>query len=142
LVPAALALGYFATCAVIGISGLVLFGDAEGAVSTVGRVISITVGGLLIASSLGPEGSIVALGLVLLVFAIPVVVLIGLLYDRAATCVDGAGVIADVDGEAQPGDHSRDLLRVRSVLPRKRPVCGVRAWATTKAVRRATGGGR
>jgi hypothetical protein len=58
-VPAALALGYFATCAVIGISGLVLFGDAEGAVSTVGRVISITVGGLLI------------------VFAIPVVVLIG-----------------------------------------------------------------
>jgi hypothetical protein len=73
----ALALGYFATCAVIGISGLVLFGDAEGAVSTVSRVISITVGGLLIASSLGPEGSIVVLGLVLLVFAIPVVVLIG-----------------------------------------------------------------
>jgi hypothetical protein len=32
---------------------------------------------LIIASSLGPEGSIVALGLVLLVFAIPVVVLIG-----------------------------------------------------------------
>jgi Sap, sulfolipid-1-addressing protein len=131
----ALALGYFATCAVIGISGLVLFGDAGSAVSTVGWVISITVGGLLIvlgprslldapdpdssppgwmesidsmspprafafglalfplqvknlaifvaclnliiASSLGPEGSIVALGLVLLVFAIPVVVLIG-----------------------------------------------------------------
>ena len=33
---------------------------------------------LIIASSLGPEGSIVALGLVLMVFAIPILVLIGL----------------------------------------------------------------
>ena len=33
---------------------------------------------LIIASSLGPEGSIAALGLVLLVFAIPVLTLIGL----------------------------------------------------------------
>jgi len=132
----ALALGYFATCAVIGISGLVLFGGAESAVSTVGRVISISVGALLvvfgirsllnapdpdaspprwmesidsmsppmafafgmalfplqvknlaifvaclnliIASSLSLEGSIVGLGLVLVVFAIPVLVLIGL----------------------------------------------------------------
>ena len=132
----ALALGYFTTCAVIGVSGLILFGGAESTVSTVGRVISATVGALLIvlglrslldssdpdaspprwmesinsmspprafgfgmalfplqvknlaifvaclnliiASSLGPRGSIVALMLVLLVFAIPVLALIGL----------------------------------------------------------------
>ena len=133
---AALALGYFTTCAVIGISGLVLFGGAESIVSTVGRVISATIGALLIvlglrsllvspdpdvsqprwiesinamspprafgfgmalfplqvknlaifvaclnliiASSLSPPGSIVALMVVLVVFAIPVLVLIGL----------------------------------------------------------------
>jgi hypothetical protein len=132
----ALALGYFATCAVIGVSGLVLFGGAESAVSTVGRVISVAVGALLvvlglrsllnapdpdasppgwmesinsmsppkafgvgmalfpiqiknlaifvaclnliIASSLGPRGNIAALGLVVVVFAIPVLALIGL----------------------------------------------------------------
>jgi hypothetical protein len=132
----ALALGYFATCAVIGVSGLVLFGGAESAVSTVGRVISVAVGALLvvlglrsllnapdpdasppgwmesinsmsppkafgvgmalfpiqiknlaifvaclnliIASSLGPRGNIAALGLVAVVFAIPVLALIGL----------------------------------------------------------------
>jgi hypothetical protein len=132
----AFALGYFSTCAVIVISGLVLFGRAESTVSTVGRVISATVGGLLIvlglrslldspdsdaspprwmesidsmpppkafgfgmallpvqvknlaifvvclnliiASSLSPRGSIVALMLVLVVFAIPVLVLIGI----------------------------------------------------------------
>lgn len=132
----ALALGYFATCAVIGVSGLIAFGGAGDAVSTVGRVISTTVGALLvvlgvrsllgspdpdasppgwmesinsisppkafgigmalfplqiknlaifiaclnliIASSLSPRGSIAALGLVLLVFAIPVLALIGL----------------------------------------------------------------
>jgi hypothetical protein len=45
---AALALGYFTTCAVIGISGLVLFGGAQSTVSTVGRVISATIGALLI----------------------------------------------------------------------------------------------
>jgi hypothetical protein len=129
-----LALGYFATCAVIGVAGLVLFGGAGGAVSTIGRVISVTVGALLlvlgfrsllnapdasgpgwlesinsmspprafglgmalfplqvknlaifvaclnviIASSLGPEGSIAALALVLVIFAVPVLVLIGL----------------------------------------------------------------
>ena len=39
----ALALGYFTTCAVIGISGLHLFGGAESTVSTVGRIISATV---------------------------------------------------------------------------------------------------
>ena len=44
----ALALGYFVTCAVIGISGLTFFGGAESTVSTVGRVISATVGALLI----------------------------------------------------------------------------------------------
>jgi hypothetical protein len=132
----ALALGYFATCAVIGVSGLTLFGEAQSIVSTVGRIISVTVGVLLIvlglrsllsspdpeaslpgwmesvnsmspprafavgmalfpiqiknlaifvacleliiASSLSPQGSIVALGLVLVIFVIPVLVLIGL----------------------------------------------------------------
>jgi hypothetical protein len=132
----ALALGYFTTCAVIGISGLTLFGGAESTVSTVGRLISATVGALLIvlglrsllyspepdaspprwmesinsmspprafgfgmalfplqvknlaifvaclnliiASGLGPRGSIVALMLVLVVFATPVLALIGL----------------------------------------------------------------
>ena len=134
----ALALGYFATCAAIGVSGLILFGGAESILSMVGRVISVTVGALLIvlglrsllkapdpdpdasppgwmesidsmspptafgigvalfplqiknlaifvaclnlivASSLSPEGSIAVLVLVLLVFAIPVLVLIGL----------------------------------------------------------------
>ena len=132
----ALMLGYFITCAVIGISGITLFGGADDAVSTVGRVISVTVGvlllvlglrtvlappdpdstppkwmesinsmspprafgfgmvlfplqvknlaifvaclNLIIVSRLGPEGSIAALGLVLLIFAIPVLALIGL----------------------------------------------------------------
>jgi len=130
----ALALGYLTTCAVIGVSGLVLFGGAESTVSTVGRLISATVGALLIvlglrsllsppeassprwmesinsmspprafafgialfplqvknlaifvaclnliiASSLSPQGSIVALLLVLVIFAIPVLVLISL----------------------------------------------------------------
>src|SRR5215208_2607770 len=44
----ALALGYFTTCAVIGISGITLFSGAEAAVSTVGRVISVTIGVLLL----------------------------------------------------------------------------------------------
>ena len=48
----ALALGYFTTCAVIGISGLLLFGGAESTVYTVGRVISATVGALLIVMGL------------------------------------------------------------------------------------------
>jgi hypothetical protein len=132
----ALALGYFTTCAVIGISGLTLFGGAESIVSTVGRVISATVGALLIvlglrsllespdpdaspprwmdsinsmspprafgfgmalfplqvknlaifvaclnliiASSLSPRDSIVALMLVVVVFSIPALALIGL----------------------------------------------------------------
>jgi hypothetical protein len=121
---------------VIGILGLILFGGAESVVSTVGRVISATIGTLLIvlgirsllhspdpdvppprwmesinsmspprafgfgmalfplqiknlailvacieliiASSLSPQGSIAALMLVLVIFAIPVLVLIGL----------------------------------------------------------------
>jgi hypothetical protein len=132
----ALALGYFTTCAVMGIAGLSLFSGAESAAFTIGRVISVMVGGLLIAlglrnllnapdpdaqppswmesvssmspprafgfgivlfplqiknlaifiacvnliasASLGHRGSTVALGLVLVVFAIPVLVLIGL----------------------------------------------------------------
>lgn len=44
----ALALGYFSVCAVIGIAGLVLFGDAGYAISTVGRLISVAVGVLLL----------------------------------------------------------------------------------------------
>jgi hypothetical protein len=132
----ALALGYFTTCMVIGIAGLTLFGGVEDAVSVIGRVISVSVGGLLVvlglrsllnapdpdaqsprwmesvrsmsparafgfgmalfpvqiknlaifiaclnliaAASLSPQGSAVALVLVLLIFAIPLVVLIGL----------------------------------------------------------------
>ena len=132
----ALALGYFATCAAIGVLGLILFGGAESILSMVGRVISVTVGALLIVlgsrsllkapdpdasppgwmesidsmspprafgigvalfplqvknlaifvaclnlivvSSLSLEGSIAALVLVLLAFALPVLVLIGL----------------------------------------------------------------
>ena len=130
----ALALGYFTTCTVMGIAGLTLFDGTESAANTVGRVIGVTVGALLIvlglrsllnapdtqppgwmesirsmspprafgfgmalfplqiknlaifvaclnliiASSLSPRGSIVALGLVLVIFAIPVLVLIGL----------------------------------------------------------------
>jgi hypothetical protein len=132
----ALALGYFTTCAVMGVVGLTLFGGAESTASAIGRVISATVGGLLLilglrsllsapdpdaspprwmqsvssmspprafgfgmalfpiqiknlaifitcveliaAASLSPGGSAVTLGLVLVVFAIPVVVLIGL----------------------------------------------------------------
>ena len=46
------ALGYFTTCAVNGILGLLLFGGAESAVYTVGRVISATVGALLIVMGL------------------------------------------------------------------------------------------
>ena len=132
----ALALGYFATCAVMGIVGLTLFGEAESAATTIGRAISVTVGSLLLvlglrsllkapdpdaspprwmesvasmsparafgfgmvlfpvqiknlaifiacveliaAASLGPGGSAVALGLMILVFAVPVIALIGL----------------------------------------------------------------
>jgi hypothetical protein len=49
----ALALGYFTTCAATGIVGLTLFGGAEGAASTIGRVISAVVGGLLVVLGLG-----------------------------------------------------------------------------------------
>ena len=49
----ALALGYFTVCAAIGVSGLVLFGDAGSAISTVGRVVSMAVGALLIVLGLG-----------------------------------------------------------------------------------------
>jgi Sap, sulfolipid-1-addressing protein len=44
----ALALGYFTTCAILGILGLTFFGEAQSIVSVVGRVISATVGGLLL----------------------------------------------------------------------------------------------
>src|SRR5215213_9692609 len=107
----ALALGYFATCAVIGVSGLVvlglrsLLGSSDPDASPPGWMESINsisppkafgIGmalfplqiknlaifvaclNLIIASNLGPEGSIAALGLVLVVFAIPVLALLGL----------------------------------------------------------------
>ena len=135
----ALALGYFTTCAVMGIAGLALLGGAAGAggvASTIGRGVSATVGGLLIvlglrsllkapdpdtqpprwmesissispprafvfrmalfpiqmknlaifvtcleliaAANLGPRGSAFALGLALVVFALPVLGLISL----------------------------------------------------------------
>jgi len=132
----ALVLGYLTVCAAVGISGLVLFGDAGSAISVVGRVISVTLGALLlvlglgsllgssgsdtsppgwlasidnsspfrafavgialfplqvknlaifivclnliIASDLGTEGSILALTPVLLIFALPVLALMGL----------------------------------------------------------------
>ena len=44
---------------------------------------------LIIASSLGPQGSILALGLVLVIFALPVIVLIGL-YAAAPQRASGA----------------------------------------------------
>lgn len=135
----ALALGYFATCAAVGVAGLALFKGAAaagGVASIVGHALSASVGGLLIvlglrsllkapdpdaqpprwmesisfvspprafgfgmalfpiqiknlaifiacleliaAASLSPRGSVFALGLTLLVFAIPVLGLIGL----------------------------------------------------------------
>jgi hypothetical protein len=49
----ALVLGYLTVCAVVGFSGLVLFGDAGNTISTVGRVISVAVGALLIVLGLG-----------------------------------------------------------------------------------------
>jgi hypothetical protein len=161
----ALALGYFATCAVIGVSGLILFGGAGSAVSTVGRVISTTVGALLvvlglrsllnapdpdasppgwmesinsmspprafgvgmalvplqiknlaifvaclnliIASSLSPRGSITALGLVLLVFAIPVLALICL----SATVPQRASTILE-SLRTWMGKHNRSITVV------------------------------
>ena len=135
----ALVLGYFAVCAAVGVAGLILFGGTAGAGSTasmIGRVISVTLGVLLIVlglrrlfitrdpdaslprwmeavssitlarafgigmmlfplqirilaifiacinliatASFRTQESIVALVLVLLIFAIPVLVLIGL----------------------------------------------------------------
>ena len=48
----ALVLGYFAVCAAVGIAGLILFGGTAGAAgstaSTIGRVINVTLGVLLI----------------------------------------------------------------------------------------------
>ena len=148
----ALALGYFATCSAIGIAGLTLFDGAAGAgdaASTAGRVISASVGGLLIVlgfrsllntpdpdarpprwmesitsvsparafgigmalfpvqiknlaifvacvnliatARLSPQASTVALVLVLLIFAIPVLSLIGLyaaMPQRASNILD------------------------------------------------------
>lgn len=132
----ALALGYFAVCAVVGILGLTLLGSVGSTAYAVGRVTSAMVGGLLVvvgirsllmvpdaeasppgwmestntvaparafgigmalfpiqvknlaifvaclnliaAARLEPRGGLAALGLVLLIFAIPVLALIGL----------------------------------------------------------------
>lgn len=132
----ALALGYLAVCAAIGIAGLTVLGEAQDAASAMVRVISVTVGVLLVvlgvksllsasapeaqaprwmksinsmsptrafglgmalfpvqiknlaifitcvnliaAASLTPRGSAAALGVVLMVFAAPVLLFIGL----------------------------------------------------------------
>jgi hypothetical protein len=108
----ALALGYFATCTVIGILGLVLFGDAEDGVSTVGTVISVTVGGLLI-----------ALGLRSLLKA----------PDPDAS---PPGWMESIDSMSPPRAFwigvalfpLQDLPCIRSVLPCQRPIRAVRAW--------------
>jgi hypothetical protein len=161
----ALALGYFTVCAVIGISGLVLFDDAEGTISTVGRVVSVSVGALLIALGVGSllgspdpdaspprwlesidnsssprafalgmalfplqvknlaifvaclnliiasgvatEASLVALALVLLVFALPVLVLTGL---YAAAPQRASSMLAALQGWM--GKHNRAITVV------------------------------
>jgi hypothetical protein len=161
----ALALGYFTTCAVIGISGLLLFGGAESTLSTIGRIISVTIGALLvvlglrslldlpdpdpqprrwmesinsmsparafgfgmalfplqvknlaifvaclnviIASSLSPQGSIVVLGLVLVVFAIPVFVLIGIYASVPLRASSMLGFL-----QAWMGKHNRTIAVV------------------------------
>ena len=161
----ALALGYFTVCAVIGVAGLVLFGEAGSAISTVGRVISAAVGALLIvlglrsllgspdpdasppgwlqsidnsspsrafalgmalfplqvknlaifvaclnliiASDLGIEGGVVALALVLFVFALPVLALTGL---YAATPQRASSMLGSL--QAWMGKHSRTITVV------------------------------
>jgi hypothetical protein len=161
----ALALGYFTTCTVMGIAGLTLFDGTESAANTVGRVIGVTVGALLIvlglrsllnapdpdtqppgwmesirsmspprafgfgmalfplqiknlaifvaclnliiASSLSPRGSIAALGLVLLVFAIPVLALFGL----SATVPQRASTILE-SLRTWMGKHNRSITVV------------------------------
>jgi hypothetical protein len=161
----ALALGYFTVCAAIGISGLVLFGDAGSAISTVGEVISVAVGALLIvlgvrsllgssdpdasppgwlesidnsttsrafglgmalfplqvknlaifvaclnliiASGVGTEVSLVALGLVLLVFALPVLALTGLYAAAPQRASSMLGAL-----QVWMGKHSRTITVV------------------------------
>jgi hypothetical protein len=161
----ALALGYFTVCAVIGVAGLVLFGDAGSAISTVGRIISAAVGALLIvlglrsllgspdpdasppgwlqsmdnsspsrafalgmalfplqvknlaifvaclnliiASNLGIEGGVVALALVLFVFALPVLALTGL---YAATPQRASSMLGAL--QAWMGKHNRTITVV------------------------------
>lgn len=161
----ALALGYCATCAVIGVAGLTLFGGAESAVSTVGRVISVSVGALLIvigfrnllsapdpdaqppgwmesvksmsppkafglgmalfplqiknlaifvaclnliiASDLALRGSVMALGLVIVVFATPVLALIGL---YATVPQRASSVLGSL--QSWMGRHSRTITVV------------------------------
>ena len=161
----ALALGYFTVCTVIGIAGLVLFGDAGSAISTIGRVISAAVGvllivlglksllgspdpdtsppgwlqsidnsspsrafalgmalfplqvknlaifvaclNLIIASDLGFQGGVVALALVLFVFALPVLALTGL---YAATPQRASSVLGSL--QAWMGKHNRTITVV------------------------------
>jgi hypothetical protein len=161
----ALALGYFTVCAVIGVAGLVLFGDAGSAISTIGRVISAAVGvllivlglksllgspdpaasppgwlqsldnsspsrafalgmalfplqvknlaifiaclNLIIASNLGIQGGVVALALVLLIFALPVLALTGL---YAATPQRASSMLESL--QAWMGKHNRAITVV------------------------------
>ena len=161
----ALAIGYFATCAVIGVAGLTFFGEAAGTVSAVSRVVSVMVGGLLvvlglkgllnapdpdasppgwmestssmsparafglgvvlfplqiknlaifvaclnliIASSLSPRGNIAALGPVLVIFAIPVLALIGLYSTLPQSASDVLGSL-----QTWMGKHNRTITVV------------------------------
>jgi hypothetical protein len=190
----ALVLGYVVTCGMIGISGLVLFGGAENTISTVGRIISVSVGTLLvvfgirslviapdpdasprgwmesaksmspprafafgmalfplqiknlaifvaclnliIASSLSLQGSIVELVLVLMVFAIPVLVLIGIYAAAPQREERHPRVIAHVDGEKLPQHNGRNLPRVRNVLAPQWSSWCVGAWATMGTLQR------
>ena len=74
---------------------------------------------LIATASLRTQDSIVALALALLIFAVPVLGLIGLyaaMPQRAPNMLGSLGM----DGEEQPHDYGRALLRVRSVLPSER----------------------
>src|SRR5215211_7538528 len=108
----ALALGYFATCAAIGVSGLILFGGAESILSMVGRVISVTVGALLIVLSLRS------------------------LLKAPDPDASPPGWMESIDFMSPPRAFGigvalfplQDLPCIRSVLPCQRPIGGVRAW--------------
>ena len=91
---------------------------------------------LIATASFSPQGSIVALVLVLQIFYAssrayrP-------LHGCAATSLEHARVLVGMDGEEQPHDHGCAVLRVRSVLPRERLLGTVRPWVVVGDLRRA-----